>query len=778
MVRNFIFLFFLESIILCYKNEEELELSDFLFSVNKSVSNLFSTVSQNLANKTSNMCSIEIENNFKTSDFYTKFILDSSKNKNDLMSFFYCIHTNSTNNNKTNLDSIYILVKNYQFLHDNYLEKMIYPTNYLIGLCLPKNKKINCTENEYKEIVREIFDLRYELFQVNISNNKLETIIINKNEKIWPENILHIFFFPKILNFIPFLLIIIQIIFCIFPSIPKKLIRFIKFYVFCNKKRQNLNYSNLFAQIKKHFNISENIDELYGASKINNDSGLKYIIGIKGINIIMMIIGTVFQILINSPTHIYSYTYFENLMKNPFYGFIFYGVRYAPRILLSCSGFILSFKLLNFFDDKVDEIKEGKNSESKNNSLEINSNNSFVEKDKSKEEITLSLYYPLRFITYQLHKYFIYIFIIIFTKYSMYYLQNSVTPIWKYLYNTILLKTTYLHLIFQFTLIRPFLFGFSYPLKNESNSQNIIYDNIINSIFLDYYWIISNEIILFIIGVFYVYFFVKCKKYSLNYSIYFIIFFFIALKNLIWFLGFSTNEYLSYFGYGKMFINPLFNLSYYLFGIYFGMVHYLFEKRLSIEKIEKQNKMYLKNPFYKLDTFQKTKNKFLYKIIPIVYIIIIIFSLSQIITYNFMQKNEEESLLLKVFYLFDIELLIYWIFHVTMFHFIRGYSIIYSILTFNFWIKFHKLYFSYLLILPTISVYFLYQSESRITLSFSNILFYSVIIWIITEIFASLLFIFTEMPYKKVIKLLFVIRDKELEKEKNEIEEEKEQIPL
>jgi hypothetical protein len=143
-----------------------------------------------------------------------------------------------------------------------------------------------------------------------------------------------------------------------------------------------------------------------------------------------------------------------------------------------------------------------------------------------------------------------------------------------------------------------------------------------------------------------------------------------------------------------------------------------------------------------------------------------------------MQKNEEESLLLKVFYLFDIELLIYWIFHVTMFHFIRGYSIIYSILTFNFWIRFHKLYFSYLLILPTISVYFLYQSESRITLSFSNILFYSVIIWIITEIFASLLFIFTEMPYKKVIKLLFVIRDKELEKEKNEIEEEKEQIPL
>ncbi len=120
----------------------------------------------------------------------------------------------------------------------------------------------------------------------------------------------------------------------------------------------------------------------------------------------------------------------------------------------------------------------------------------------------------------------------------------------------------------------------------------------------------------------------------------------------------------------------------------------------------------------------------------------------------------------------------YYYFLATMFHFIRGNSIIYSFLTFKFWIRFHKLYFSYLVILPTVSIYFLYQSESRITLSFSNVIFYSVIIWIITDIISSLLFISTEMPYKKVIKLLFLIRDKELENENKEIEEEQEQIPL
>ena len=777
MVRNFIFLFFLESIILCYKNEDELALSNLLLSVNNSIINLFSTINSKLSNK----CSKEIEKNFKNSDFYNKFLLDSSKNKNDLMSFFYCTHRNSITNNSKNLDSIYIIIINYEYLNNTYLQRMIYPRTYVIGLCLPKNKDNNCNDNDYKQIIRQIFDLRFELFQINISNNKLETIILNKNEKTWPDNKFDIFSYPKIFNFIPFLLIVIQIIFCIFPSIPKKLIYCINFSIFCCKKSQNVNYSNLFSQIKKHFTFSENIDELYSSSKINskinNDSGIKYIIGIRGINIIMMIIGTVFQTLINSPTHIYSYIYLGNLMQNYSYGFIFYGVRYAPRILFSCSGFILSFKLLFFFEDKVDEIKERKNKNNKNYSLDLTKSLSSLSKYKPKEEINISIYYPLRFITYQLHKYFVYIFIIIFSKYSMYYLQNSVTPIWKYLYNSILLKTTYLHLIFQFILIRPFLFDFSYPLKEENNTKNAFYDNLINSIFLDYYWIISNEIILFIFGVFYIYFFVKLKKYSLNYSLFFIFIFILAFKNIIWYLGFSTNEYLSHYGYGQMFISPLFNIPYYLIGIYFGFVNYIFEKRINTEIVINQNKIYLKGPSYQLKTFLTTKSKIGYKMIWMVYILIIIFSLSQIIIYN-NSNTIKESLILKIFYLFDIELLVYYYFLATMFHFIRGNSIIYSFLTFKFWIRFHKLYFSYLVILPTVSIYFLYQSESRITLSFSNVIFYSVIIWIITDIISSLLFISTEMPYKKVIKLLFLIRDKELENENKEIEEEQEQIPL
>ena len=84
-----------------------------------------------------------------------------------------------------------------------------------------------------------------------------------------------------------------------------------------------------------------------------------------------MIIGTVFHTLINSPTHVYSNTIFGALTYSWYYGFIFYGVRYAPRILFACSGFILSFKLLSFFEDKVDEIKEGKKINDKKDLLKI-----------------------------------------------------------------------------------------------------------------------------------------------------------------------------------------------------------------------------------------------------------------------------------------------------------------------------------------------------------------------------------------------------------------------
>ena len=134
------------------------------------------------------------------------------------------------------------------------------------------------------------------------------------------------------------------------------------------------------------------------------------------------------------------------------------------------------------------------------------------------------------------------------------------------------------------------------------------------------------------------------------------------------------------------------------------------------------------------------------------------------------------QILIEIFYSIDTELFIYFFFYISIFHFIKGNNVIHSLLTFHYWIRYHKLYYSYLVTLPSVSLFFLYQSESRISLSFYNIIFYSVIIWIIAQLIASFTFIFFEMPFKKLIKLLYRKRDREIEISQEKDEDE--QIPL
>ena len=173
---------------------------------------------------------------------------------------------------------------------------MTYPNYYLLGFCLPYIEECNPKEkSQYQEIIENIFDLRYELYEVNRTIIELETISINQTENIWGDE----FHKEKIFHLIPLLIILIQIIFCIFPIIPKSFVFFIREYICFGKKKKNSKNKSIYNQIKKIFKTGDNIDEIYGSSKrhskLNNDSGIQYIIGIQGINIFFMIIGNVFE---------------------------------------------------------------------------------------------------------------------------------------------------------------------------------------------------------------------------------------------------------------------------------------------------------------------------------------------------------------------------------------------------------------------------------------------------------------------------------------------------
>ena len=143
------------------------------------------------------------------------------------------------------------------------------------------------------------------------------------------------------------------------------------------------------------FCFTENAKELFNFSltstKFNNDSGISNVRGINGISIFFMIIGWSFVALYNSPVKIYSPSHIKNFLEGEsiFSVFVMIGVRYAPRIIISCSGYILTYKYISFLERNV-------------------TNNTQV------------FSVCLKFFIYKTYKYILLILLLLFERYSLY----------------------------------------------------------------------------------------------------------------------------------------------------------------------------------------------------------------------------------------------------------------------------------------------------------------------------------------------------------------------
>jgi hypothetical protein len=182
----FVFFFFISSILSNYSSQ--ITFTDFQDTVNQSVYDLFIEINE-IKNTT---CTTLLKENI-IDNFYKTFLLYSSKSKNDLMSFFYCMDSNDTN-----VKPVYVVAKIYELslsvkqtnitkeetnnteiIFKNNNNSMTYPNYYLLGFCLPHI--IECNQSQYKEIIESIFDLRYELYEVNSTIIEVETISIEQN---------------------------------------------------------------------------------------------------------------------------------------------------------------------------------------------------------------------------------------------------------------------------------------------------------------------------------------------------------------------------------------------------------------------------------------------------------------------------------------------------------------------------------------------------------------------------------------------------------------------
>ena len=123
----------------------------------------------------------------------------------------------------------------------------------------------------------------------------------------------------------------------------------------------------------------------------------------------------------------------------------------------------------------------------------------------------------------------------------------------------------------------------------------------------------------------------------------------------------------------------------------------------------------------------------------------------------------------------DIEILVF-LYHSLLFIcYFKGKNFINNFFCHIFWAIFNKSYFSYILVAHPIILFIFYQSETKILLNLFNLILYSLISGTVIFICASFSYIFFELPYKKMIRMICSndSNDDELEENENEKEGEK-----
>jgi len=728
----------------------------------------------------------------ETEFFFVKFIIDSSKSKDDISNYRECVEKYYIYNNFTEKKIGYYLVtidkrknalekikvcnshnSNNQTDYNCTENNIKFPSldfqdlYYTFGICFPLYKNVTNLEENFKN-----FFIRFSLISENIfdfqnKNNvsdELSIIIMNSthnnsyNYDITKINLI------DFIQFIPIYIIIIIIIFMIVGKLPNKILKeyFIKF----DKNNKELK------EFEKNFFLKSNWNELFNylkpSNKINNDTNLQNIKGIKGISIIFTLCGFVFFILFNSPVFIYSRLSFRNLFKSFLFPFFNNGLRIGPRILLSCSGYILFYKFLCFLDNKKNNLINFQFNEKKNNKIYNNEsdytdddethseiekerlskqeNNDFIDIKINEDDIKISFLFQFYF--YQIHKYIFYILVLLFCLFSLpkfykieslLYFDKSngvfLRPIWK------IFNVQYIDKCKN--IIDLFLAFFSlFPFKilnvNESN-------------YFFYFWLFNNEVIFFIITSFIIFI---GFKYKLKIDIFFFCFISISILIKIIFhfsIDIFSHEILYFYNYdfGSIFINPIYNYDFYLIGVIFGMFNYIIQKDIKISNI-KEEKPFLIISIY-IVNFLKNKNFNEIKIISL--FIFFVICLKTYILFIF----DTEIIFGKIYNLFlciDIEIIVFLCHFLVYLSFINYNNFINHFCSNNFWLIFHKLYNCFIILINPITSYLLFFSELRINLNVYNCIFYSLISGFFVFCFAVLCYIFFELPSKRIVKLI------------------------
>jgi hypothetical protein len=334
------------------------------------------------------------------------------------------------------------------------------------------------------------------------------------------------------------------------------------------KKKKIRFFPKWYLILNDFFNVRENINELFNfdSNKGNNintsNRGLLYIKGIIGISTLLTILGQLFMVFLNIPMKEFGLYQFHELITNIAYVLIFIGIRYSPRIIFSCSGFTLTYKYLSFIDED-------------------------------------SSYCLIKFFFRQSYKYIILFIYVLFLRYSVYDIicLFGIKPMWKIFDRKELKKPKKVEEL----LLNLFNLGGILDLV-QSFSSEYKFDN--SHDLFDYLWMPFNEIFFFVFGIVLISIGYKAKV-RIDYFIFFLIIILLSLKIFLFYAlsndekGIYTTLYYYIFDYGKLLLNPTFNLNYFLIGMYFGLLNYSLQKGIALD---------IEDVIFNYDNYGESKN--------------------------------------------------------------------------------------------------------------------------------------------------------------------------
>ena len=496
-----------------------------------------------------------------TAFYIKKIAIDTTKNKNDFLTYENCLQNRDfyeiADYNFTISPTFVIGIVDDITTKNKYKKSLLNEKfNYINSFCFPygkykeetNGKKDMCSINDYKNLIQEVIQLFY---NINITN--INTIIISEQSFSSREYLFCIL--SLIIIFLPLFIKLFLILYKIIKTREYKRKKKLNQLIYSQEKGLNsrnikiipkkFDPPNWFKYLHIYFNITKNIKELFNfnrnATNFNNLNGINYIKGILGISMLLYIFGQIFLVLFNLPSKTISQTSFFDTINSPGYALIFFSLRYCPRIIFSCSGYILIYKFLCYIE-------------------------------------TEQRYYFLKFLFLQSYKYILLLFVALYMRYLLYYMDIIITPKRNpikelYKYNNEHDENFY-ERFFSFLL-------YSSGTNEYNKRQNLV----------QYFYIPLNEMFLFLFGIAFISLGYKCKLridyfiIILALLIYFgkIIFYVIYLHDKDYF----STLYFYLYDYGELMLNPIFNLPYYLIGMYFGLINFSNQKGITLYKSDK-----------------------------------------------------------------------------------------------------------------------------------------------------------------------------------------------